>query len=654
MGSAQGRRASSPPEAGDRIVIRFAAVMTVAAIMLLMAGASAQFLPKPPRDERPDRAKLAFDAGRYGEAAEILEDYLDDEPRDGDARVQLGWAHYRTGSFTRAREAFTEALKRNPRSDDARIGLGYALLQLDGGDVAARRFREVLTGDPENRDALEGMVLAGRRASSREVVAEARAASKKLASFERGTRADLLPANSERRLRSAASSATPLNVPARASRDYLEIMRDGRWHPIFVKGFNLGLALPGKFPSEFPTDEKLYRSWFETIASLGSNSIRVYTLLPPQFYRALKNHNAAHPDQHLWLIQGVWAELPPKFDFSDPHYFAEFNAETARVIDAVHGNIVLGPRAGHAYGVYDADASESVLAYIIGREWEPFAVEEYNRIRSRVTSFHGRFFNVAAARPMECWVASVCDFAAGYEIDNYRTIHPLTFANWPTLDPLEHWTESNRAEEDRWRKHYGIPFHPLVQPWEDDAVTLDSTLIQATDSMPAGFFAAYHIYPNFPDFMNLEPEYDEGRDHEGESRYAAYLAALKAHHGDQPVLIAEFGIATSRGVGHMHPQGWHHGGLSEERQGELVGRMMRNIHDSRYAGGVVFEFVDEWFKSTWSVAPFESPSDRRRNWFNAESPEESYGFLATTPAGSKILLDGKTGDWQMYPVLMTH
>src|SRR5512140_1954192 len=153
--------------------------------------------------------------------------------------------------------------------------------------------------------------------------------------------------------------------------------------------------------------------------------------------------------------------------------------------------------------------------------------------------------------------------------------------------------------------------------------------------------------------MNTDPAYDGGRDFAGSSRYAGYLAALKAYHGDQPVIVAEFGMSTSRGVAHVHPQGWNHGGVSEQQQGELTARMLRDIYDNKYAGGIVFEFLDEWFKSTWSVAPFESPSDRRRMWFNAESPEESYGILATRPAGARIVLDGKSSDWQNVPILMS-
>src|SRR5262245_56886697 len=104
---------------------------------------------------------------------------------------------------------------------------------------------------------------------------------------------------------------------------------------------------------------------------------------------------------------------------------------------------------------------------------------------------------------MEAWVARICDFAAGYEARRHGTIRPTAFANWPTLDPLTHPTEANSAEEDAWRRKYGIPFpeHLAGDPWENDAASLDATKVVPTRRMTAGSFASYHVYPNYPDFM---------------------------------------------------------------------------------------------------------------------------------------------------------
>ena len=451
----------------------------------------------------------------------------------------------------------------------------------------------------------------------------------------------------EVRFQPDADPRRPLAVPARAIADFLEVRREGdRFAPIFVKGVNLGAALPGKYPTEFPADLTTYLSWLDTIADLGANTVRLYTLLPPEFYAASAAHNARASARKLWLIQGVWSELPDGYDFEDEAFLAEFGGEVERVIDAVHGDLVQPVRPGHASGIYEVDASASLLALIIGREWEPFAVKAFDAKHPGMHRYDGTYLRVASGTMTETFVAKMCDRAAAYEARRYRTVHPLTFANWPTLDPLRHDTDANRDEEDAWKAKLGIPFPESLkdEPWENDAVSVDATHIAPTPAMPAGFFAAYHVYPNYPDFLDLEPALAEGHDAAGPSRYAGYLERLKRYHGRQPVLVAEFGISTSRGIAHVQPEGWNHGGNDERAQGELVGRMMGAIREKGFAGGVIFELMDEWFKGTWSTAPLDIPADRRRLWFNAESPEQSYGLIANHP-DAPVRVDGDPSDW---------
>jgi hypothetical protein len=535
-------------------------------------------------------------------------------PAAADARNRLGWCRYRSGSFAEAAAAFEDQLRHLPGDTDAGVGLAYARLQQ--GEVPAARslFRSVLEKHPGNGDARRGLSLAALRDPGEEL-----------------------------RFRADTDPGRPLGVPARALADFLEIREpDGSYAPIFVKGVNLGAALPGRYPTEFPREVSVYLDWLETIADLGANTVRVYTLLPPEFYQALATHNALTGTRKLWLIQGVWAELPEASEFSDAEYVREFEHEIAAAIDAVHGDLVMPSRPGHASGIYETDASGSLLALIVGREWEPFAVSAFNAKHHDLTRWRGSYFAVESAHAMETWVARMCEFAAGYEARRYRMLHPLTFANWPTLDPLRHETESNRDEEDAWKAKYGIPYFAALRepPWENDAVSLDATKIAATAAMPAGFFAAYHIYPNYPDFLNLE------------TRFAGYLADLKRYHGHQPVLVAEFGISTSRGVAHVHPEGWNHGGHDERGQGELVSSMFDTIHREGYAGGVVFEFMDEWFKGTWSRTPLTIPSERRRLWFDAESPEQSYGLMANRPE-TPVRVDGDPSEWGRIPATPT-
>jgi len=221
------------------------------------------------------------------------------------------------------------------------------------------------------------------------------------------------------------------------------------------------------------------------------------------------------------------------------------------------------------------------------------------------------------------------------------------YVSWPTLDPLHHPTEATAAEETAIRRHRGEKLSEPILEYDNDGVDIDSMRLRATENFPGGLFAAYHAYPYYPEFMILDPEYAKARDREGTSRYFGYLQALKAHHRDQPVVIAEFGVPTSRGIAHLQPEGQHHGGHNAVEQGKIDARLFRNIHDAGLAGGILFSWMDEWFKRNWLVVTYESPAERKPLWLNALDPEENYGLVAALPGRPswKIVLDGRGEDW---------
>jgi hypothetical protein len=100
-----------------------------------------------------------------------------------------------------------------------------------------------------------------------------------------------------------------LQLAARTSGSRFEVLSSGRWQPFYIRGVNLGVALPGRYPSEFPTDSATYAGWLDTLATMGANTVRVHTILPPS--TALRGWNLSRPGRTIRLIHGVWAELPP-------------------------------------------------------------------------------------------------------------------------------------------------------------------------------------------------------------------------------------------------------------------------------------------------------------------------------------------------------
>jgi len=418
--------------------------------------------------------------------------------------------------------------------------------------------------------------------------------------------------------------------------------------PFQVRGVNLGVALPGRFPAEFPEEVWLYRAWLELLSAMGANAVRVYTLLPPAFYRALLGHNLTHPKSPLYLFQGVWTELPEEEGYGDWEgaFLEKFLLEGREVLDALHGNLRRPPKPGHAHGDYTADVSPWTLGLLVGREFEPYSVAAYNE-RHPGRAYRGRFLEaLPGASPFEAYLAEVLDRLARYEWEAYGTARPLSVSNWPTLDPLYHPTESTREEEAALRRARGeqVP-EEVVKEYNNDQVSLDMGKIQPIPGSPFTTFANYHAYPYYPDFMNLDPTYGKAVGPFGPSNYFGYLQDLKRHHGDQPVLIGETGVPSSRGLAHFHPEGFHHGGLSEEAQAEGVAALWQDIAALDLAGGLVFALLDEWFKKNWLFMDLEYPPERDPLWHNLLDPEENYGLLAATAKGA-FRLDGNPEEWE--------
>ena len=62
-----------------------------------------------------------------------------------------------------------------------------------------------------------------------------------------------------------------------------------------------------------------------------------------------------------------------------------------------------------------------------------------------------------------------------------------------------------------------------------------------------------------------------------------------------------------------------------------MARFLRAIYREGAAGGVIFEWMDEWAKKTWLTAPYMIPYARHVLWHNVIDPEQNYGLLATEP-----------------------
>ena len=409
-------------------------------------------------------------------------------------------------------------------------------------------------------------------------------------------------------------------------KSFLVRKADGVFEPFFVKGVDIGVAKPGFWPGEFGIEESDYLRWFQQIGEMNANTVRVYVPQMPAFYDALLAYNLS-TDKTLYLMQGIYMNEELIANYLDAYcndgeLVKSFDRDLENTIDIIHGNAVVEKLPGNAGGIYSSDVSSYVIGYIPGIEFSADFIIGTNEKNPDKTSFSGTYVYTQNASPFEVFLAEAQEFMISYETEHYAVQRPIAITNWVTADPLSHPGEPN--------------------PGMEDAVSIDVEHIKATANYTAGFFASYHVYPYYPDLMSYDPAYTSG---ENPNPYRAYLEELNAYH-TMPVLVAEFGIPTSRGKTHVNAvTGFDQGGIEESAQGEMLVSMMNDIHDVGCMGGLIFSWQDEWFKRTWNTTDQEE-AERRPYWFSVESPEKSFGFLSFDPGKTTaVLIDGKTNDW---------
>jgi hypothetical protein len=395
--------------------------------------------------------------------------------------------------------------------------------------------------------------------------------------------------------------------------DYSLFTAHGPVH--FLPGMDLGATTPGHQPGELAMTAPQYARWLDEMGALGVRSVRIYTIHPPAFYQALAAYNTSHPDDPIYLVQGVY--LPndrylAKQDLYDPVATATFRQELRDAVAAVNGRLVRSPRRGFASGRWTANVSQWIAGWIIGVEWDPFATAATNRKNPRAPAVHGRYFySTPAASPAERWIAArMNDTAAAVAATGWTA--PIAFANWPTADPLRHPNEPNPQE---------------------DVVGIDANHVLPTRNWPGGTFASFHAYPYYPDFLQYQPSLQHFTVDGHTDAYAAYLHDLLAHFkGTMPVMITEFGVPSSLGSAHDGTLGRSQGGHSEQEAMQTDARLLRLMRQLGMAGGFVFEWTDEWYKRTWNTQLHQVPADRLQLWHDQFTNEQYFGVVATDPA----------------------
>lgn len=394
-------------------------------------------------------------------------------------------------------------------------------------------------------------------------------------------------------------------MPFKAADGRLQVFDGQSFQPLFIKGMNMGVALPGTQPGELAPTEEIYDRWFTMLHEMGVNAIRLYTLHYPRFYKRLHAFNITHRDRPLYVFHGIWLdEEDATKNLRDMQ--SAYDDNIVETIECVHGNNYVFERLGRAHGEYDTDISPWVIGWLVGREVFPDEVQTTNAIPERRTSYQGAYVSLARGSETAVWWSERIDKIAAYEIQRYNVRRPISVSSWPTLDPIKHPTEGSGASEDQEQL---------------DLADLD------TSKYEPGYFASYHAYPYYPDWMSEDPKYTDGRDEIGPNSYLKYLEQLRAHYFPKPLVIAEVGVPSSWGNAHFAQSGMNHGGQDEVQQGKDDVRLFKNAYAAQTGGAILFAWIDEWWKRTWIVDELALPRERYKLWHNVTSPEQNFGLL---------------------------
>ena len=428
---------------------------------------------------------------------------------------------------------------------------------------------------------------------------------------------------------SYTDNQTGISFRFKAEGDYFYIYESGDWKQMFMRGVNIGATEPGLFPGDLTISYDTYYRWFGYISEMNCNCIRIYTLMPPQFYQALGDFNKKAKNK-LYLYQGIWVNEEDIERLSDTYaenekILNDFATDAVNLVNVIHGKAKIAETAGEAYGTYNTDVSPWLVGWIIGIEWDPNFVINTNNQHPDKKDYDGEYLYTQTASPFEAFLCRVGDALIKHEAETYKFQVPLAFSNWITTDPLT---------------------HPNEPHFDEDKATVNTENVKCRNFGP-GMFASYHIYPYYPDSLNYQEDYLEYTDDSGKvNTYEAYLEDLKLAH-TMPIIVAEFGIPTSRGMGHESVMGYNQGMVDETAQGAMLIDMLGSIENTKYAGGIVFTWQDEWFKRTWNNVMFDI-ADRRPYWSNIQTTEQCFGLLAFDPGKESMAayVDGDVSEWK--------
>lgn len=411
-----------------------------------------------------------------------------------------------------------------------------------------------------------------------------------------------------------------IHFAVRVNDSQIEKYDGQKWSPFVMKGISVSDHLPGNQQ----LDEKHMMSWLEEISKMNVNTIRIPSIQSPAFYNAIYEFNKGN-DNPLYIIHEIplhEAYIYGEYDGFNEELSKQLYADIEDTIDILHGRKISFEHEIFSSSLYLKDLSQYVLGYVIGNQWDPSFVKITNTKNKEFTSYNGQYISASHINAVEYLMAEAMDYAISYESKRYKQQRLVSFLNTTELDPIKHQYQSKVFRD----------------------VDINIEKLQGKEGLYSGIFASYQVSPNEPDFLNVSS--NSNPDQKKSSFFEEYLKDLKGAH-QKPVVITNIGLPTSRGISKedVH-HGYNRGGISEKQQGEYLSEILDDIYLNGYAGAIIYNWQDEWNKSsTWNTRHIKNTKGTA-NWLDVQSSEQNFGIMQFVPNDKQVCkVDGEVDDW---------
>lgn len=402
------------------------------------------------------------------------------------------------------------------------------------------------------------------------------------------------------------------------------LSQNENWDNFKFKGIELSSFTPQYSKNKTGISKKQVLEWLEDIYALHINVIKIPSIQPTNFYKAISEFNS-DKENPIYTIHEIKLDEKAILEYHDiynKNLSNNFKKDIKKTVNVIHGKAVLINNKRGYSGIYLNDISKYNLGYILGGNTNPEIITLNNSKYVNDTSHTGQEYTLHNGTAFDVFITKSFDYLTNYELDKYQQISLVSFVNNLETDPLDYKHESNATKEAK--------------------IDLNKIISNKYNNI----FIAYKYHPNDVDFLDYEYESINGSD-DNVSSFYQHLLRLKEFY-NKPLLISETGISSSRGVSKLDLlDGYNRGGYSEQEQGQKIVELLSEIDKANVAGFVLNAWQDDWTKKT----PFNMIEDHTdvsasSYWQNVLASDESFGLMAFEEENEQaIVIDGDFNDW---------